>query len=31
MFWSRHTASKPMRDRIANEICLTAGARGLTW
>jgi len=21
MFWLRHAASKPMRDRIANEIC----------
>jgi hypothetical protein len=22
IFWLRHPASKPMRDRIANEICL---------
>jgi hypothetical protein len=23
IFWLRHPASKPMRDRNANEICLT--------
>jgi hypothetical protein len=23
IFWLRHTASKPMRNGIANEICLT--------
>jgi hypothetical protein len=27
MFWLRHPASKPMRDHVANEICL-AVSRG---